>query len=940
MAPPTANSLSRPTRVGIVAKVLFAVMLVAASAGAIGWVGLDAIRTYGRNVALINNASVRAVVGEQVNGLINAAVMDSRGIYMSRTQSETEKFADALLEDLSLLKDVAAAWSALMPPERRHELEPTMKRVDAFIQFRKGLVRTARTEGPAAARELGDNDANRRNRQSLNIEIQALAGATLGEVNRLSGRVQAYRDHALEWLLIFTIGGVGLSVLLAGGVVVGAVTKPLAGITAAIRQIAAGNRAATVPGLGRNDEIGTIAEAVEASRQSMIEAERLHGERLQIERLAAAKIREAEARYAALFDNSTEMVLLIRCESEDSFRIEAANPTAIRAFERLSENMRGKAIVGARMDEALADWAKKTVLDDFRACAMGRRIVRTEYRGRDGTEVFECIDVPILDTDGNVEQIAVFMRDVTEARHREDELRAAKEAAEAANRSKGEFLATMSHEIRSPMSGVLGIIELLRESRLEPDQQHMVEMVYDSASSLLTVLNDILDFSKIEAGAITLAPEPIYLAKFIPSACDTLAHIASKKGLSFAVDIAPDVPELISIDSVRLRQILVNLLANAVKFTAKGSVGLRVTRSGDASAPPTLAFAVSDTGIGMTPEVVARLFTPFTQADTSTTRNFGGTGLGLSICRRLATLMGGAVVAASEMGAGSVFTVTLPLVPVDPAAAPSQEQAAATDTEKFGRARVLVAEDLAMNRWLIRRQLERLGLVVEAVENGQVAATALSEQRYDLLITDFHMPAMDGIALAQHVRAQEARDGGQRLPIIGLTADVTGDGAGRCRAAGMDEVVSKPVNLQRLDEALGRLLLGRTGPSAPPDAAPAATPVFDDATYRELFDEGDPEGADWLASFIETADRLTGELRQSANAGDQAGMIAAAHRLAGASLSAGAMRLGGAARALETAGLAGTISDPAEPIEAIEAERATVRLAIQRYTTPSLAIAS
>jgi PAS domain S-box-containing protein len=383
-------------------------------------------------------------------------------------------------------------------------------------------------------------------------------------------------------------------------------------------------------------------------------------------------------------------------------------------------------------------------------------------------------------------------------------LRAAVIKAEAANEAKSRFLSTMSHEIRTPMNGVMGTIDLLRVSQLDGEPRRLVDLLHESAAALLNILNDILDFAKIEAGAVTLTPEPTGTARLVSMVRETLEHAAERKGLSIAIDIATDVPENMLIDPMRLRQILGNLLFNAIKFTSHGSVTTKVTRGVDQLGNPVVLFAVSDTGIGMSPDQIARLFQPFTQADESTTRKFGGTGLGLSISRHFAKLMGGEIEVASELGVGSVFTLCLPLIEAAQPAPAATSHLAAGAAAWRGRC-ALVADDLATNRFVIERQLARLGLIAECVENGAEALTALDRGHFDILITDFHMPVMDGIELTKHIRSAEALSGSTRLPIIGLTADVTLQTLERCKAVGMDDIIAKPTNVERLAKVLGAI---------------------------------------------------------------------------------------------------------------------------------------
>jgi len=506
-----------------------------------------------------------------------------------------------------------------------------------------------------------------------------------------------------------------------------------------------------------------------------------------------------------------------------------------------------------------------------------------------------------------------FFLDTTARMKVDTELRAALGKADRALKVKSEFLAVMSHEIRSPMSGLLGVLDLLRRSGLDGDHGRMATMAHNSAADLLAVLNDILDFSKIEAGALSIFREPTCLRDLVTDVVQPHSFVAARKGVHLAVAVAPGVPCHVEADPLRLRQILNNLLANAVKFTAAGEISLDVDAVSGGSAPQ-LRFAVRDTGIGMDADVAARLFEPFTQADVSTTRGFGGTGLGLSISRRLAKLMDGRVEVASEPGKGSVFTLLLPLIP---ASAPDGASGAPSDPSGPEGlpldARVLVVDDDPTNRWLSQRQIERLGLNVDAAENGEIAIGMLRAGHYDLLLTDCHMPHMDGVALAATVRAAEDPSLGG-IPIIGLTADVTSEQRGRCLQAGMTAVAIKPLTIEKLSRLLSRHLApaGSAKPMPPPAVPPSdtATPMpFDDHLYRELFGDDDVDGAAWLGEYLEAAGHLNGTLGSllAAGAGDivqRDSVTAAAHRLAGASLSVGATQLGMAARALEHAAAA------------------------------------
>jgi light-regulated signal transduction histidine kinase (bacteriophytochrome)/CheY-like chemotaxis protein/HPt (histidine-containing phosphotransfer) domain-containing protein len=517
-------------------------------------------------------------------------------------------------------------------------------------------------------------------------------------------------------------------------------------------------------------------------------------------------------------------------------------------------------------------------------------------------------------------------------------MRIARATAERAMRAKSQFLATMSHEIRSPMSGLLGVLELLRGTELSEEQRRMAGMIHDSGSMLLAVLNDILDFSKIEAGAVSIAPAPVALRSFIAALVEPIAAAAAAGGLTLQAIIDPDIPDAILTDPLRLRQILGNLLSNAVKFTKSGSITLRAdngTHVDFATESPasTLRFRVRDSGIGMSQEVIDRLFTPFMQADGSTTRNYGGTGLGLCISHELVRLLGGELLVTSEMGAGSEFSFRIPLVLSHREIADSRTPDASVAAILPNGKRILIVDDDATLRWLAQRQLRKLGCAVDTAENGEAGLQRLRHGGYDLLLTDCHMPLLDGVGLTQAVRT--GPDAAlQALPIIGLTADVTEEQRARCIAAGMTELAIKPLTIERLSEILRRHLSPESPPPAP--SAPALRSIpFDDQIFLSTFPRGDPVGAAWLTEWVEQAHSDVRELGGLvAGEACRPALRTLAHRLAGASFSTGAMRLGEAARALERAGPEAEQAELETLHAAVDAELAASAAAIAAFLAP------
>lgn len=585
---------------------------------------------------------------------------------------------------------------------------------------------------------------------------------------------------------------------------------------------------------------------------------------------------EIEERLKAVLENTTAVVFMKDLEG----RYLLVNQRWAKLFHTTPEETIGKFdhdIFPPVMAAAFRE-------NDARVVAAGEPLQLEETAPHaDGPHTYLSVKFPLRDAAGRIHAVGGIATDITERKRAEEALRQAQQAAEAANSTKSTFLANMSHEIRTPMSGIIGMSELLLDTNLDHSQRYYLKMLKQSADSLLELLNDVLDFSKIEAGKMELDLHEFDLGMLVAETLQGVGVRAFQKRLVLQHDINPEVPPRLIGDAGRLRQILLNLVGNAIKFTSKGSVTIGVKIESETADQIVLHFIVRDTGVGISEDMHERIFEAFTQAETTTTRRFGGTGLGLAICRDLVELMHGRIWVESKLGAGSIFHFTAALgrtsgITIKPLS-PRQEP----EVTAHASLKVLVVEDGQVNQVVSARMLEKRGHHVTLASSGEKAVARCKKESFDAILMDVQMPGMSGLEATAAIRKQEATSG-RHARIIAMTANAMPGDRELCLGAGMDDYLAKPLHASDLYRAVEQATPQKlAAPCALEEATPASGiggESFDAAAFRDS--AGDEKLMRKLvAIFPEDSRKYLTKAEKALTANKARALYEAAHSLKG-----------------------------------------------------------
>jgi len=661
------------------------------------------------------------------------------------------------------------------------------------------------------------------------------------------------------------------------------------------------------------------AEDASSARQRMVE-----------------RLSDSETRHRTVMDTMFGAVITL---DEEGF-IESFNPAAEQMFGYKSSEIVGRNILSLipvlLQDKHSSGMERPRKSEDL--LLLGKHIEATGHR-RDGSEFPLSLAISEMQIDDRRMYTAIAM-DISERHEYEAQLLEEKEKAEASNKAKGEFLATMSHEIRTPMNSIMGMSQLLLGSQLNRRQQRFVTNIHDAGKLLLGIINDILDLSRIEAHKLDIQVQRFDIVDLLNDVSRQFADTAARKGLKFTCAIPPDMHRIWIGDSMHITQVLNNLVDNAIKFTRRGTITLGVDPQDDDGNEANILFSVEDTGTGIPAESLEKIFDSFSQADNTTTREYGGSGLGLAICRKLVKRMGGNIDVESERGHGSLFRVTLRLPRGESDEPQAGKSAEKSRTLPALNAHILLAEDNLINQEVAVHMLESLSCEVTLAADGIEALTLMDNEDFDLVLMDCQMPRMDGYETTRTLRKREAvEEHTGRMPVIALTANAMSFDRDRCIEAGMDDYISKPLTLDNLAQTIARLL-----PARPRDSEISSRPAAQSATvgssqsinsaflglYQEM-EAGDALLDRMIEVYLQEAPSAIQVMRTAVNEDDPASLSRAAHKFKSSNMQLGADQMASLCTQLDKLGQLGTTTGGWVILSDMEHEFSRVHSALNTY---------